>query len=191
LEFIRTTLTLILTIKPEKLRELSTRAAAIKLDSLIKQIDSATTSIPDDIGETTLIIETYKYDDFKKLLEDKYNIPKDSKYEKGRFKRYQKKKQSLIKNPKYKIVYINKGEYDNLDIKNFKYGLRTSNRIEYDPNHLVITNDGFVYPYVSTLIYYVYNRENNRVFKDIKDLSIFSKKKVAARLLLPVYSLMI
>jgi hypothetical protein len=161
----------------EKLKEIGTRPAAIKHDSLIRQINSASTAIPSDIGESTLIIETYSYHDYLKIYENKYHIPKDNKQERRYFKRYEKKKKSLIKDPKYKIVYLDKEEYSNLDVNNYKYVLRTSNRIDYDPNQIFITNDGFVYPFISTLIYYIQDRQTDKVFREIKDLSILSKKK--------------
>lgn len=161
----------------QKLNEITTRQEAIKLDSLIARIDSASSTIPNDMDKTILIIETYKYADFLKNYESRFHTPKDDKDMRGRFRRYEKKKQSLIKNPKYEIIYIDKGEYDTLDIEQYKYVLRTSNRTEYDPNTLVITNSGHIYPFVSRLIYYIYNRQDGEVYKEIKDLSILSKVK--------------
>lgn len=161
----------------EKLREISTRPAAVKHDSLIRKIDEATITIPADLAQTTLIIETYKYGDFLELYENKFVVPKDSKRSRKDFARYEKIKRSLIKDPKFDMIYMDKGDYETLDLKKYKYVLKTTNRVAYDPDHLVITNDGFVYPLVSTLIYYIYNRQTHEVLRDVKDLSSFSKQK--------------
>src|SRR5688572_12970735 len=121
--------------------ELNNRPKAKEMDALIKQIDSAPAMIPEDLNQTTLIIETYAYEDFLKTWETKYHTPKDNNQSKRQYKKYDRTKNSMVKNPKYKIVYVDKSKVDTFDIDEYRYVLKTSNRIHYDPDHLTVTND--------------------------------------------------
>jgi hypothetical protein len=138
-------------------------------------IDSAPFMIPNDLDETSLIVETYEYKDFLKVPDNKLRSAKDNKQNRRRFKRYTRDKFSLIKKPRYKIVYVDKEHYDSLNVREYRYVLKTTNRIDYDPNNIIVANDGFVYPFISTRLYYVYDRETHAVYKEINDLSVLSR----------------
>jgi hypothetical protein len=156
--------------------EVLNRPIGKTIDSLIQKIDAAPLMIPNDLHETSLIIETYDYNGFLKVMENKLHTPKDDKENRRHFKRYTKNKYSLIKNPKHKIIYADKVKYDPLNTKDYKYVLKRTTRTHYDPSHLVVTNDGFVYPFSMTVLFYIYDRETHVVYKEITDLSILSKK---------------
>jgi hypothetical protein len=155
--------------------ELNDKKIAKEMDSLIRKIDSARVAIPTDLNETTLIIETYEYSDFLKVSENKFHTPKDDKQNRRYYEKYKKDKNSLINKPKYKIVYLDKSKYDTLDVNDYRYVLKTSNRINYDPNHITVANDGFIYPFISTRLYFIYDRKTQDVYKEIVDLSVLSK----------------
>lgn len=155
--------------------KLNNKLIAKEMDSLFKQIDSAPLMIPEDLNRTTLIIETYEYTDYLKTWENKYHTPKDNNQSKRSYKKYNRAKNSLVKNPKYKVVYVDKNKLDTLDIDNFRYVLKTTNRINYDPDHLTVANDGFVCCFVSIVTYYIYDRQNHKVFSELTDFSVLSK----------------
>jgi hypothetical protein len=151
---------------------------AKQMDSLIKQIDSAESSIPPDLQESILVVETYdNYSDFLKLGEHTFATPKDTKKERRNFKKYQKRKTSLLKDPKYKTVYLDKKEYEAKDIEKYRYILKQTVRLDYDPKNIIVDNNGFGYPYVSTLIYYIYDRKTRTAFKEIGDLNVLTNRK--------------
>jgi hypothetical protein len=148
------------------------------MDSLISQIDSAESSIPSDLNESILVVETFdNYSDFLRRWEHKFRTPQDTKAEKSKFKKYQKKKTSLLKDPKVETVYLGKKDYKTKDIKRYRYILKTTVRLDYDPRNLTIDNNGFVYPYVGTLIYYIYDRKTNKVFNEIGDIKVLTNQK--------------
>lgn len=158
--------------------EINSQPLALYMDSLIREIDAASLVIPNDLQETTLIVETYnEYSDYLKSLNSKYSIHTDTKKIRRYFKKYQKKKNELIKDPKFNVIYLDKSEYDKKDIKEFKYVLKSTIRLDYDPNNLTIDNNGFIAPFVGTQIYYIWDRNTNAVFREIKDLTILSEKK--------------
>jgi hypothetical protein len=151
---------------------------AKQMDSLIRQIESAESSIPTDINKTVLVVETYdNYFDFLKIWEHKFNTPKDTKAEKRKFKKYQKKKTYLLKDPKYETVYLDKKEYETKDIEKYRYILKTTVKLDYDPKNIIINNDGLAYPLVGILIYYIYDRKTNRVFNKIDDIKVLTNQK--------------
>ncbi|MBS1553822.1 MAG: hypothetical protein JSU09_02755 [Bacteroidetes bacterium] len=155
--------------------EFENKPIAKKMDSLINRIDASPTSIPNDINETTLVIETYQYHDFLRLWENKFYTPKDDKKQKRLFIKYERKKNTLVKNPKYKIVYLDKGSYDSLDISKFRYVLKTTNRLQYEPSKITVSNDGFVSPIFALQIFFIYDRKTGEVYKEIVNLSALSK----------------
>jgi hypothetical protein len=162
--------------KANLMAEINNKPIAKKMDSLIQKIDSAPLRIPDDLAQTTLIIETYKYHDYLKTQENKFHTIEDNKKQRKRFKKYDRNKTLLLSDPICKIIYVDKGEYDNYDLNEFKYVLKTSNRLEYDLDKLIVTNDKHVYPWVILYLYYIENRATRQVFKEITDLSILTKK---------------
>lgn len=124
---------------------LNNKKIAKEMDSLITKIDAAPSSIPANLNQTTLIVETYQYTDFLKMSENKFHTPKDDKQNRRYYERYRKKCNSLISRPKYRTIYVDKGKYDAMDSDQFRYVLKTTNRINYDPEHIFVTNDGFVH----------------------------------------------
>lgn len=155
--------------------ELNNTRIAKEMDSLIVKIDAASLMIPEDLNHTTLIVETYEYNDFLKTRENKFHTPKDDSRYLREYEKYKRNKTSLVKNPKYKIAYVDKGKFETFDTNDYRYVLKTSNRIDYDPDHLTVTNEGFVYPFVTKIMYYIYDRKTHRVFKEIVDLSVLNK----------------
>ncbi|WKZ58823.1 MAG: hypothetical protein QY309_13200 [Cyclobacteriaceae bacterium] len=151
---------------------------AKQMDSLIRQIDSAESSIPSNLNECVLVVETFdNYSDFLNRWKHKFRTPQDTKAEKREFKKYQKKKTSLLKDPKFETVYLDKKDYQTKDIEKYRYILKTTVRLNYDPKSITIDNNGFVYPYVGTLIYYIHDRKTDRVFKEIDDIKVLTKQK--------------
>ena len=163
-------------IKAKILNKIDNSLIAIQKDSLLNKIDSAKTTIPNDLSQTTLIIETYNYQDFLRILENKFNTPKDSKAQRKRFDKYNKRKTRLIKHPKFNIIYADKGQYENIDTKTAKYILKSTNRLHYTPSQLLVRKDSTVVPWLATIMFYIYDRENHTVFNEIKDLSLLEKK---------------
>jgi hypothetical protein len=158
--------------------DLNNSPIAKQMDSLIKQIDAAESSIPSDLNETILVVEIYdNYSDFLKIWEHKFRTPKDTEKERRNFKKYQKRKTSLIKDPKYKTVYLDKKDYEAKDIEKYRYVLKTTVRLDYDPKNITVDNNGFVYPYIGTLIYYIHDRKTSAVFKEIGDINVLTNKK--------------
>ena len=157
--------------------EINNKPIAKIMDSLIQKIDAAPLRIPADLNETTLIVETYKYHDYLKIGENKFHTVVDSKKQRKYYEKYDKNKKSLLRDPLYKVVYADKGDYENYDLKEFKYVLKTTNRLKYDPNQLIVTNDKLVYPGVVLRLYYIYDRTTNNVFQEITDLSILTEKR--------------
>ena len=158
--------------------EINNRPIAREQDSLLAIILSASIVIPTNIDQTILIFETYKYEDFLRIQANKFNLPQDTKRRRKYFGKYQKDKTlgRLIKNPKYDVVYIDKGEYENLDKDKYRYVLRTTNRLYYDPKNLIVRNDGHVYSWFQTVVYYIYDRQTGELFGEIKDLEQLSEK---------------
>ena len=151
---------------------------AKQMDSLIRQIDSAESSIPSDIYETVLVVETFdNYSDFLKRWEHKFRTPKDTKAERRKFKKYQKKKTLLLTDPKYETVYLDEKDYQGKDIEKYRYILKSTVRLNYDPKSITIDNNGFVYPYVGTLIYYIYDRKTSKVFNEMNDIRVLTNQK--------------
>ena len=165
-------------VKAEILKKLDNEPIARKMDSLLAKIDSAKTTIPTDLSQTTLIIETYSCDDFLRVNENKFNSIKnvDTEARRKRCEKYNKHKTQLIKDPKFKIIYADKDQYKNIDIKTAKYILKTTNRLQYTPSQLEVTRDSTVVPWLTTIMYYIYDRENHSVYKEIKDWSLLDKK---------------
>lgn len=151
---------------------------AKQMDSLIRQIDSAESSIPSDLRETVLVVETFdNYSDFLKRWEHKFRTPQDTNGERRRFKKYQKRKTSLLKNPKYETVYLDNKDYETKNIEEYRYILKTTVRLDYDAKSITIDNNGFVYPYVGILIYYIYDRKTGKVFNEIGDIKVLTIQK--------------
>jgi hypothetical protein len=155
--------------------ELNNRPIALGLDSLIREIDSASQVTPNDIANTTLIVETYKYSEYLKIFSNKFHIMQDDKKIRRVFKRYELKKQKLIKDPICKLVYVDKGEYNDFEFNNFRYVLRTTNRLQYNPENIIVRSDGHVYPFVSKFVYYIYDRRTKKIHGEIKDLKTLSR----------------
>jgi hypothetical protein len=158
--------------------EINNNPIARGQDSLIRAIDSAsvyfTTS---DIAKMTLIVETYNYTDYIKVFSNKFHILKDDNKSKNYFKQYEYKKLRLIKNPLCKLVYADKGEYEALMFNDFRYVLRTTTRLLYDPSKIIVGSDGHINTsWASTIVYYIYDRQTKKINVEIKDLKILSRK---------------
>jgi len=66
---------------------------AKQMDSLIRQIDSAESSIPSDLHGSVLVVETFdNYSDFLKRWEHKFRTPQDTKAEIRKFKNIKRKR---------------------------------------------------------------------------------------------------
>jgi hypothetical protein len=161
------------------IKEINDNAIGKQMDSLIARIDAAPSVFPADMENRTLIFETFNYEGFLQVQSHKLHTHVDTKRRRKSFSQYEmaRKSGTLIQDPRIKIVYIDKGEYENLDKEEYRYVLKTTNRLLYDENELVVQNDGTVYPWVSNVLYYIYDRQTDAVFAEIKDLKQLGKKR--------------
>jgi hypothetical protein len=156
------------------LAEINRSEIALKMDSLVRKLDSATLTIPEDLNSTTLVVETYQYEDFLKIMQHKFSSLADTKRHRRMFEKYSKFKNDIIEKPKYKIIYATKAEYVRLDLINYRYVLISSNRLYYNPDNVYVNNAGSVYPWSAKAIYYIYDRQTGTIYKDMEDLSVLS-----------------
>ena len=147
------------------------------MDSLIARIDAAKSKYPLDLEANPLIVETFTYEEYLNFQRNRLYTPLDNSSRRKGFKKYQKdmNRHKLIRHPKLEILYKNRSEYDSLDPDKYPYVLKTTNRLDYDPNQLVVTTDGHVYPWISHILYYIMDRRTNEVFNQITDLDELSK----------------
>lgn len=143
-------------------------------DSLIAKIDLASTAIPSDVAQITLVIETYDFAAYSRTFYNKFRVI-DSAMLKRWFAKYDKKKLKTLKNPLCKTVYADRKTYETYDPVVFRYVLKRTTRHDYERDQLVVTNAGRVYPYVIREIFYLYDRQTGAVFREIKGLKILEK----------------
>lgn len=140
-------------------------------DSVNNLIKSAPVAIPSNLHATTLIVETYNYDAFLKLQENKFYSPADSKQHRRWFKKYSKTKNRLLQDFKHPVIYAEKTSYDTLeDLDKFRYVLKTTYLIMGDESQVTIYKDGTAGGYVSALTYYIYDRKLNIIYKGFSDI---------------------
>jgi hypothetical protein len=164
-------------VKVQLINWMDNKPIAKELDSLLNKIDSAKEVIPNDLSHTTLIVQTFSYEDYLTIFKHKYNTPKDSKYNRKVFEKYSKNKESFFREPKFKILYANKDQFDSIDINSAKYILKLTNRLDYSPDKLQVKKDSSAIPWVATAVYYIFDRETHKVFREIKDWSLLDKKR--------------
>lgn len=136
-------------------------------DSLVRQIDLATTATPSNLTSTILIVETYDYQDWLKLFDDKYTINKDSRTNRKSYRTYKRKQKKL--HPPYEgnKIYATKGEYDHLDANQYRYVLRTTSRFTEKRTENSISA-------TTNLIFFIVDRQTNEVFKGLGEWKVSS-----------------
>ena len=155
---------------------MNNKPIARQQDSLIRAIDSVSFVTPSDITKTTLIVETYAYADYLKNFSNKFYILQDNKKNRKHFSRYERKKQSLLKEPICKVIYVDKGKYDDFELQEYRYVLKTTTRILHQPDKAFVDSEGSVYAWASTIVYYIYDRQEKMIIGEIKDLKTLSQK---------------
>jgi hypothetical protein len=158
------------------IREIHDKPIGKTMDSLITRIDAAKSTFPNDLPEHPLILETFRYEEFLSIQQNKFSTLKDSPKSRRNFKRYDaaRKKGRLIRNPKFTMAYMDKDQYSVLDSQKYPYVLKTTYRLDYETEELVVTVDGNVYPWGATMVYYIMDRRTKEVYgpiASVKDLS--------------------
>jgi hypothetical protein len=161
-------------IQRKTLTELNSRKETKETDSLIHVIESSPRKFPEDMTTKTLIVETYNYEGFLKLLKTKFYEPTDTKYYRKKFAKYDRKKESLLKNYKHKILYADRVQYENLDMEEFRYVLKTTTKLLTKDEEVVIYSNGLAAAWATTLIYYILDRKTNLVFGQTNDVADFN-----------------
>jgi hypothetical protein len=144
----------------------------------MERIDAAKSIFPKDLREHPLILETFRYEEFLSVQQNKFYTPQDNRKFRRNFKRYDaaKKKGTLIRDPKFTMVYMDKDQYSILDSQKYPYVLKTTYRLDYEAEELVVTVDGDVYPWASTVVYYIIDRRTKEVYGAITSLKDLSSK---------------
>ena len=156
---------------------------ARKIDSLLAKIDSAGSTLPADLGETALLVETYSCDEFNRVWENKFTpAPENDKFgywkmSLRRCKQYERSKNRLVRKPRYSLIYAGQSQHHQIDFRTAKYVLKTTNRVAYDPDQLRVTKDTTVLTITSTAVYYLVDRERNAIVAEVPGLSVLKKRK--------------
>lgn len=145
-------------------------------DSLLQKIDAAKLAIPSDLAQTTLVIEMYDYPTYINTFNIKYHRPDSAKLKK-QFLRYREgiAKHKIPKKSKYKTIYVETKDIATLDKVQYRYMLKETVRTDIDLENVVVKESGFIYSFVATSIYYLYDRQTGAVFREIKDLKVLEK----------------
>jgi hypothetical protein len=111
-----------------------------------------------------------------KSLDSKLYTHQDNKQMRRWYRNYSKKKHALIKKPKYKVIYANKDQFEALDVKDYRYILKMTSRLQYDTANFVVHYDGNVHAFLMTRVNYIYDRQTHAVYNEIKDFTALEKK---------------
>ena len=160
----------------QKLAEINSRPENIKRDSLLHVIDIAPLAFPTDLTQQILICELLDYEAYLNLGKNKLDTTlRDTKRMRRYFEKYSKEQNSLLKGYKYKKAYLNRQQYDSLNKDEYRYVLKTMTRLRIKDEDIKITLDGHA-AWVATIMYYIYDRKLNVVYKEIGDLSTLTSR---------------
>jgi len=149
------------------------------MDSIFTRIDAASITIPADLDSSVLIYETYDYPDYLEMHANKFSDPIDTKFMRDSYARYNqfRSKGSMISNPRFKIIYKDLGTYEDLDVMKFRYVLKTTYRLQYNPKKLAYAIEAKRFgPWQASITYYIFDRRDNVVFGAMKNLEQLQKK---------------
>jgi hypothetical protein len=132
-------------------------------DSLIRLIESAPQSIPDDVSKSILIVEVYDYQDFLQIFSTKYSPPVDTEKRRKWYKKFDKHQYASLKDYDGNYIYANKSAFDTLDIYKYRYILKSTGKL---------TDEGIIYLDSTAAgwgirqLKYIYDRQTNRIFNE-------------------------
>jgi hypothetical protein len=138
-------------------------------DSIIQIIDVTRFQMPREIKNTTLVIETYRYPHYVKILDSKYSIGQRDWFSRKNYKRHKKFTRAFWSSYKIDQVYADSQSINSLDANKYRFLIKEAARTTVVQDSVRKMNG-----WHTNRIYYLFDRKDSVMRGEIKDLHEFA-----------------